>query len=177
MDGDDTQNNEPHEILTWQTFGDATRVLSQQIAESGYRPDTILTIARGGLLAASAIAYGLNVKNIAVINVEYYTGVNERLDFPVVLPQPLDGLDLSTSRMLIVDDVNDTGSTLNAVHEYLKGRVAETRTAVIYEKPRSAIRCEYVWKATDRWIDFPWSDKPPFLDREGNLASDATVGH
>ena len=177
MGSEDAQETQPREVLTWQTFGDATRELSQAIAESGYRPDVILTIARGGLLAASAIAYGLSVKNIAVINVEYYTGINERLDFPVVLPQPLDGLDLSSSRMLIVDDVNDTGNTLKAVHDYLEGRVADTRTAVIYEKPHSALRCEYVWGKTDRWIDFPWSDKPPFVDREGNLASGATMGH
>jgi hypothetical protein len=39
--------------------------------------------------------------------------------------------------------------------------VREARCAVVYEKPRSVVRCEYVWKATDRWIDFPWSAQRP----------------
>jgi hypothetical protein len=32
---------------------------------------------------------------------------------------------------------------------------------VLYEKPRSVVRCDYVWRHTDRWIDFPWSALPP----------------
>ncbi len=39
--------------------------------------------------------------------------------------------------------------------------------AVLYEKPRSAVRCEYVWRRTDRWIDFPWSSTPPVTGGAG----------
>jgi hypoxanthine phosphoribosyltransferase len=53
--------------------------------------------------------------------------------------------------------VADTGETLRTVHEFCEGKVGEVRTAVLYEKPRSAIKCEYVWRRTDRWITFPWS--------------------
>ena len=35
--------------------------------------------------------------------------------------------------------------------------VAEVRCAVVYQKPQSTIDCAYVWRRTDRWIDFPWS--------------------
>ena len=41
------------------------------------------------------------------------------------------------------------------------GKVAEVRAAVLYQKPRSIVRCEYVWRHTDRWIDFPWSVEAP----------------
>jgi uncharacterized protein len=44
--------------------------------------------------------------------------------------------------------------------------VTEVRTAVIYEKPRSLVRCDYVWRRTDRWIDFPWSTLPPVRQRK-----------
>ena len=37
------------------------------------------------------------------------------------------------------------------------------RTAVIYEKPQSVIKCDYVWRRTDRWINFPWSDRDPVV--------------
>jgi uncharacterized protein len=39
--------------------------------------------------------------------------------------------------------------------------VGEVRTAVLYEKPRSIVACDYVWRRTDRWIVFPWSAEPP----------------
>ena len=37
--------------------------------------------------------------------------------------------------------------------------------AVLYEKPHSVVSCHYVWRRTDLWINFPWSDKPPVLER------------
>ena len=59
------------------------------------------------------------------------------------------------------------GRTLALVKEFCQGKVAEVRCAVLYEKPRSSVQCEYVWRRTDRWIDFPWSDRPPVGGAEG----------
>jgi uncharacterized protein len=151
------------EILTWPTFGDGSRELAQQVAKSGWVPDIILAIARGGLLPAGALGYALSIKNVFVISVEYYTGVDQRLDFPVMLPPQLNLVDIKDSRVLIVDDVADTGHTLKAVMDFVGTTVNEARTAVIYEKSHSVVKCDYVWKRTDQWIDFPWSDKPPII--------------
>ena len=151
----------PREVLTWDTFGDAGRELARRVADSGYRPDLILTIARGGLLPAGALGYALDVKNLVVVNVEFYVGMDQRLDVPVMLPPVPAAVDLAGARVLLVDDVADTGETLRLVREYCGDHVAECRTAVLYEKPRSAVRCDYVWRRTDRWIDFPWSSRPP----------------
>ena len=137
------------------------------VADDGYRPDIILTIARGGLLIGGALAYALSVKNCYVMNVEYYTGVDERLEFPVILPPPLTFVDVERARVLVADDVADTGHTLAAVHDYVAGQVGEVRSAVLYQKPQSVIDCEYVWRRTDRWIDFPWSSQPPVHDPSG----------
>ena len=59
------------ETLTWQGFGDATRELSRTIVADGFMPDVVVAIARGGLLPAGAIAYGLGIKNCGAINVEF----------------------------------------------------------------------------------------------------------
>jgi hypoxanthine phosphoribosyltransferase len=149
------------EVLTWAEFGEASRELSRAVVEDGYRPDLILTVARGGLLPAGAMGYALDVKNVVVVNVEFYTGVDERLDVPVMLPPVPDAVDLAGAKVLLVDDVADTGETLRLVREFCGDHVAEVRTAVLYEKPRSSVKCEYVWRRTDRWIDFPWSSQPP----------------
>ena len=151
------------EILSWPSFGLSGRELAQQVAESGWIPDIILAIARGGLLPAGALGYALSIKNVFVVSVEYYTGVDQRLDFPVMLPPQLNLVDIKDSRVLIVDDVADTGHTLKAVLEFVGATVSEARTCVIYEKPHSVVKCDYVWKTTERWIDFPWSDQPPVV--------------
>jgi hypoxanthine phosphoribosyltransferase len=78
------------EILGWEQFGAAGRGLASTVVDDGYRPDLLLAIARGGLLIAGAMSYALGMKNCCVINVEYYTGVDERLDVPVLLPPHLD---------------------------------------------------------------------------------------
>ena len=145
------------EVLTWPAYADAARDLARAVADEGYRPDLILAIARGGLLIAGSVSYALGVKNLHVINVEYYTGVNERLDFPVILPPPLNLVDLAAAHLLVVDDVADTGHTLALVRDFCLPQVAELRCAVLYQKPQSVIDCDYVWRRTDRWIDFPWS--------------------
>jgi len=145
------------EILSWPDFGRATRELAEQVHEDGYEPDLILSIARGGLLVGAALGYALDVKNTWTMNVEFYTGVDERLEEPLLLPPVPDLALLRANSLLVVDDVADTGRTLALASEFCAQHVSEVRTAVLYEKPHSVVRSDYVWRRTDRWIDFPWS--------------------
>jgi hypoxanthine phosphoribosyltransferase len=151
------------EILGWDLFGSASRELAQLVADDGYIPEMILSIARGGLLVGGALGYALGVKNVYTMNVEFYTGVDERLEVPRILPPAPDFVDLEDARILIADDVADTGHTLESVEEFCAGKVGEVRVAVLYEKSRSRVKSDYVWRRTDRWIDFPWSDKDPVV--------------
>tara|TARA_B100000085_G_scaffold219478_1_gene204194 strand:+ start:982 stop:1479 length:498 start_codon:yes stop_codon:yes gene_type:complete len=162
--------SEEREILGWEQFGEASRELARMVANDGYEPEMILSIARGGLCIGGALGYALAVKNTYTMNVEFYTGVDERLEVPRILPPAPDFVDLGQAKLLIVDDVADTGHTLKSVHDFCAGKVGEVRTAVIYEKSHSVVQCDYVWKRTDLWINFPWSDKPPVVEREGIVA-------
>jgi uncharacterized protein len=155
--------SDEREVLTWQAFGVASRELARTIANDGYRPDLILAIARGGLFTAGALGYALAVKNLHVINVEFYDGIGTTLDMPIMLPPVPSAVDFSDKRVLIADDVADTGKTIELVHGFISGHVADVRSAVVYEKPGSLIKCEYVWRRTDRWIDFPWSAAGPVV--------------
>jgi hypoxanthine phosphoribosyltransferase len=155
--------NPAREVLTWEGFGVAIRELARLVVDDGFRPDLILSITRGGLVPTGAISYAMGIKNLHIINVEFYTGVHERLPMPVVLPPVPAGVALSGQKVLIVDDVADTGETLRTVHDFCAEHVAEARTAVLYEKPQSVVKCDYVWKHTSEWISFPWSSEPPLL--------------
>jgi hypoxanthine phosphoribosyltransferase len=151
------------EVLSWEAFGVAARELAKQVVDSGFQPDLILSITRGGMLPAGTISYAMGIKNLHIINVEFYTGVDSRLPLPVLLPPVPAAVDLSGQKVLIIDDVADTGETLKMVRDFCATHVAETRTAVLYEKTQSVVKCDYVWKRTDEWISFPWSSEPPLV--------------
>jgi len=149
------------EVMSWDDLGLGSRALAEAMHADDWIPDLVLGISRGGLLVAGALAYALGVKNTATISVEFYTGVDERLELPMLLPPVPDLVDLSKERVLIADDVADTGATLELVRDFCAGIVGEARVAVLYEKSRSTIQSDYVWRRTDAWITFPWSAEAP----------------
>lgn len=155
--------SDARERLSWEDFGTATRELAQQIADDDYVPDVVLSVARGGLLVGAALGYALAVKSTWMLSVKFYTGIDERLDVPILLPPVPDLVDLESARVLIADDVADTGETLALVKAFCAGKVAEVRCAVLCEKPASIVGCEYVWRRTGLWIDFPWSVQAPVV--------------
>ncbi|HEY0261104.1 MAG TPA: phosphoribosyltransferase [Lacisediminihabitans sp.] len=149
------------EVLGWDEFGLAARELAANVHGSGFAPDVVVAIARGGLLLAGAIAYALNVKSCGALNVEFYTGIDERLDEPILLPPMLDEPAIAGKRVLLVDDVSDSGRTLALVVRLLGRTGAEVRTACLYSKPATILEPDYVWRKTSKWIAFPWSSLPP----------------
>ena len=158
------------ENLTWQGFGDACRQIAQQIADSDWMPDLIVAIARGGMLPAGAISYALGVKANGAINVEFYTGVGKTMLEPEILEPYMDISSLEGKRVLIMDDVADSGKTLKLIMDLIAKEglsigsdtaKVDARSATIYLKPTSIIKPDYVFKQTDKWINFPWSVLPP----------------
>src|SRR5581483_8787756 len=120
------------ERMAWDELGAGTRSLAHLVADDGYEPDMVLAVARGGLLVAGALSYALGVKNTFTMNVEFYTGIDERLEMPMLLPPVPDLVDLAEARVLIADDVADTGLTLALVKDFCAGKVGEVRAAVLY---------------------------------------------
>ncbi|WP_420112291.1 phosphoribosyltransferase [Pseudactinotalea sp.] len=149
------------EVLTWDGFGTAGRELAQQIADSGFAPEIVIAVARGGLIPAGHLAYALGLKLADAINVEFYTDVHETLPDPVLLAPMLDVEAIQGKRLLVVDDVADSGRTLALVLEILRGMGADARSAVLYLKSASVVAPDYAWRRTDEWIVFPWSAEPP----------------
>ena len=157
----DEQRTPDREVLGWQEFGQASRELASQVQQSGFMPDMVVAIARGGLLLAGSVAYALDVKSCGAINVEFYTGVDLRLDEPVLLSPMLDTPSVAGQRVLLVDDVSDSGRTLAMVLALLLSAQADVRSLCLYSKPDTVLEPDYVWRKTSKWIAFPWSSLPP----------------
>lgn len=149
------------EVLTWQQFPVAVRELAEQVVASGFVPDVVVAVARGGLVPGGAVAYALGTKGVGTLNIEFYTDIGKTLDDPRVLPPLMDTSELPGSKVLVVDDVADSGRTLALVMDLLAGTGADARSAVLYTKPRSIITPDFSWRDTDLWITFPWSAEPP----------------
>ena len=152
-----TDASNERETLTWDGFGAATRDLARDILASGFEPEVVVAIARGGLLPAGAIAYGLGTV----------------LDAPEVLPPALDMAYLDGRRVLLVDDVADSGRTLALAVQLLKDKGADVRSVTIYTKPSTIIQPDYAWKDTDLWINFPWSFQGTVREEDLGLAASA----
>ncbi|MDO5722744.1 MAG: phosphoribosyltransferase [Actinomycetaceae bacterium] len=176
-DGATSDKAPEREVLDWPTFGQSMRDLAQQVVNSGWMPDLIVAVARGGLLPAGAISYAMGVKAIGTMNVEFYTDIAETLPEPVLLPPLMDVSALDGKRVLVVDDVADSGKTLKMVMDLIRERGlsldgettvrVDAKCAVIYEKSRSIIKPDFVWKHTDLWINFPWSTLPVVQAEDG----------
>ena len=149
------------EVLGWLEFGEAARHLARDVVAADFTPDVIVAVARGGLVLAGAISYALDTKMCGSINVEFYTGVDERLPEPVLLPPTLDAPALAGKRVLVVDDVSDSGRTLALVRDLLAEVASEVRTVCLYSKPQTILEPDFTWKRTSQWITFPWSALPP----------------
>lgn len=157
------------EILTWDGFGLACEDLARQVTESGFRPEVIIAVARGGLLPAGALAYVLGVELVDAINVERYATAEHPVPDPVLLAPMLDTASIAGRPLLIVDDVTDSGRSLGLVTKLLRGFGADVRSAVLFSKPNTIFAADYLWKAAEDWVVFPWhlDATPPEREQHG----------
>lgn len=129
-------------------------VLSLAAICEPFQPDTLIAVARGGMTLAHALAMTLDIRNLQSIRIESYDGEHQR-DTLTIRGE----CDLSLSKkVLIIDDIVDSGQTLDALLKYLRIRHPdiEFKSAAIYTKPSASIQPEYsLHEATD-WIDFFW---------------------
>lgn len=121
--------------------------------------NNILVITRGGMVPACLISEKTDIRNILVAAVMFYDGEN-RTDEPIFLQFPQD-TQLHNQRILVVDDVWDTGTTINAVCDRLERAGANFDTAVLHFKPAKSHfppdkRPTFFAEETDAWIVYPW---------------------
>jgi xanthine phosphoribosyltransferase len=119
-----------------------------------FQPDTLVAIARGGMTLAHALSMALDVRNLQSIRCESYDGNNQRSSISI-----MGECDFSHSkRVLIVDDIVDSGKTLHAVLDILHTKYPETlfQTAALFTKPTAQVQPDFsLFEAFD-WIDFFW---------------------
>ncbi len=146
------------EVPTWNEIYEMLLDLAEKIRKNGFKPDVIVGVSRGGWPPARVLSDLLNTPNLANVKAEFYLGVAETKGDPT-LTQPVSTTVLG-KKVLIVDEVADTGKSLKLVKEHIiKKGAAEARIVTVYYKPWSIVMPDYYEKKTSRWIVFPWETK------------------
>ena len=145
-------------VPTWNRIYEMLLHQAEKISKSCFKPDVIIGIARGGWLPARVLSDLLEIPNLANVSAEYYVNIAETKKEPV-LTQGI-SVAVKGKKVLIADDVADTGRSLKLVKEHILQQGAkEVKTATMYYKPWSKIKPDYYERETKLWIVFPWEIK------------------
>ena len=146
------------ELISWARTYELTRRLSLRILKTAFRPDLVVAIGRGGYVPARIVCDFLEITDLTAIKIEHW-GMGAQKQDAALLRFPLN-IDVSGQKILVVDDVTDTGDTLRTALTYLlQQHPAEVRTAVIQHKTTSRFIPDYYGQRIVkwRWIIYPWA--------------------
>ncbi|HZY95393.1 MAG TPA: phosphoribosyltransferase [Candidatus Bathyarchaeia archaeon] len=147
--------NSKYEVPGWDQIYDMLVDLALQIRRSGYHPDVIVGVSRGGWPPARVMSDLLQKPNLANMKVEFYKDIAVTSKKPKIT-QPVTTI-VRGKRVLVVDDVADTGHSLVAVVGHLRRKGAmQIKVSTIYVKPQSIFQPDFFAKKTRKWIIFPW---------------------
>lgn len=146
------------EIPSWEGMYESLLELARKIRKAGFKPDIVVGVARGGWPVARVMSDLLENPEVANVKAEFYLGVAETRKEPVIT-QPV-STSVRSKKILVVDDVADTGKSLALVKDHLKEQGADVvKIATIYYKPWSILKPDWFERQTERWIVFPWERK------------------
>ena len=143
------------DVVSWQALEGMVAELAGRV---GTDFDVLLAITRGGLVPAGMLAYRLGLRNILVAAVEYYDDEGRPGPKPTFFQFPADPL-LRGQRVLVVDEVWDSGTTIHAVTERVRQAGGIPTTAVLHYKPSHSVVAsvpDYHVVTTDRWVVYPF---------------------
>ncbi|MEW6592097.1 MAG: phosphoribosyltransferase family protein [Candidatus Hadarchaeota archaeon] len=141
-------------LMSWQKVEKAIEKLAKMVKKD-FTPDFVVGVARGGLVPAVKISHILD-SEFRVIHIRYYNG-RQRMKAPTLVSDcgPLKG------KVLVVDDVADTGVSLEFIVNHLKKKGAKVKVATIACKPCSRFKPDYSILVTNKWLIFPWEVMEP----------------
>lgn len=137
---------------SYENFKNDTNTLIKEVESSGF--EAIVAIARGGLTLSHAMAEGLNIRKVQSIRTELYDKSKKRENITIFGKCEFKNI----KRVLVVDDISDSGDTLKAVMKYLNNEFSniEFKSATLFYKKTSIYEPDFWINEADDWIDFFW---------------------
>jgi hypoxanthine phosphoribosyltransferase len=152
-----------HESVSWAEVETLCAGLAKQIADSGFKPDCIIGIARGGWVPAIILSDMTGNHNVGSMRVRFYLGPGKKMKEPAIEQDV--SMDVKDKRVLLVDDIADTGLSLKAaVGRLLKKGAKEVKVAALHKRNYTATQPDFCREATDRWVVYPWTRREHIRD-------------
>ncbi|RLM59794.1 phosphoribosyltransferase [Halobellus sp. Atlit-31R] len=153
-------------ITNWEYIYGLCRDVSDQVKTAEFEPDVVVALARGGWFAGRCICDFLGLDDLTSLKMEHYVGTAQKSDEPEVrYPMPkgsVEGKDV-----LIIDDIADTGGSIERAYEYVTDRDAgEVRTATLQLLQTSEFEPDFVGERLEEWtwIVYPWNFIEDMID-------------
>jgi len=144
-----------YEIVSWDEAYNMCYYLFEKLVENDEYPDIIVGIARGGWIPARLLADFYGNKFTANIKIEFYKDTSKVKREPTITQELT--VNIEDKVILIVDDVADSGKSLEAAIEHIKKKKPkDVKTATLHYKKRSIIKPDYYIRETDQWVVYPW---------------------
>ncbi len=161
------------EVMDWGRFYSLSEEVARKVIESGYRPDFIVGLARGGWVLSRVLCDFLAVKDLVSLKVEHW-GVTATPDGRAQLKYPFE-VDLTDRKVLMVDDITDTGQSMVVAIEYVKSlNPADVRSATLRHITGSKFTPDYFGDEINwRWVVFPWNYTEDMCNIVSKAAEDA----
>jgi len=142
-------------VPNWTRFYKDIDKLSEKIKRDNFKPDIIVAIARGGWVVGRILSDFLDLPNVTDLHISFYVDINKTKKEPVILENV--GKDVKDQKVLVVDDVSDTGESLIKAIEHLqKYKPKIIKTATVYIKPWTKFIPDYYVRKVDKWIIYPY---------------------
>lgn len=142
-------------FLTWDDVQRLAEKVADKIIDSSFKPDIVVAISRGGFDHARILCDQLDLIELASFQIAYYTNINEKNEIPKVT-NPLNA-DIKGLKVLLVDDVSDSGNSLKYAKQYVDGLGPDqVRIATLHHKPWSNYEADYFAETVTKWIIYPW---------------------
>ncbi len=153
------------EVMDWNLFYVLSEHVAKKVNSSGYKPDLIIGLARGGWILARVLCDLVDVKDLISLKVEHW-GVTATPDGKAKLKYPFN-IDLTGKRVLVVDDITDTGESLQVAVDYIQSlEPSGIKTATLRHITSSKFVPDYFAEEIAwRWVIFPWN----FIEDMSNI--------
>ena len=137
---------------SYENFKNDTNKLIAQVKDSNF--DAIVGIARGGLTLSHAVAEGLTIRNVQTIRTELYDSTCKRDELSIFGDCAFNNI----KKVLVLDDISDSGDTLKAVMTHFKTEFQdiEFTSATLFYKKTSIYEPDFWINEAKEWIDFFW---------------------
>ena len=144
-------------VMDWYIFYNLAKKVAEKINIDNYKPDIVIGLARGGWVLARVLCDFVGVKDLISLKVEHW-GVTATPDGTAKLKHPIN-VDLSEKKILVVDDITDTGDSMKVAVHYIKSlKPSEIKTASLQHIKTSKFKADYVGEEIDWvWVIFPWN--------------------